>query len=73
MKAQTVSDHVLEIDVMFFKNTATPIHANDGVHKWRAVCTCGFQSEWSMSPKTAERELEFHRRKHPRTAVEREP
>ena len=66
MKPQPVSDHVLEIDVMFFKNTVNPAHENDGVHKWRAVCTCGFQSAWSTSPKTAERELMLHRGQHPK-------
>jgi len=56
LKPRIVSDHVLQIDVMYFEKA--------GRHKWRATCTCGFQTPWTISPKTADRELRIHERLH---------
>jgi len=56
-------DHVITIDVQYFAVNGPD---SGGVHKWRVICTCGFASEWSLSPRATHRALEMHRAQYPR-------
>lgn len=52
-KSAAVPDHIVTIEALYF--------VKEAIHKWRALCTCGYTSEWSLSPRATERAAEVHR------------